>query len=393
MIDLEKYDYDLPEELIRKEGVEPRDSSRLLAYETTTDTVTHTRFSELAKFLPEQSLMVLNATKVVPARLWLRKPTESARNASRSGREVGGGKIEVFVLVNEMASVIPDSIGDPGCIETEHENAIEPGSRIKCGMTNFEIPILVDRKCEVGWKLSFPNDDYFEVIRQEENKFFARLQSKKSLGELLEQYGETPIPHYLESELKNEQALRKRYQTIFAHAGASVAAPTASLHFTQNVFDSLDVKNITRIEVNLNVGLGTFAPLRAENFISGKLHREYISVSGETANMMNNAKQSGCGIVAVGTTALRTIESVAQRGNGEMIAYTGETDIFIYPPYRFQMADSLVTNFHLPKSSLMLLVEAFLQHKKAKRGVIELYHEAIQEGYAFYSFGDSMLII
>ncbi|MEI8103387.1 MAG: tRNA preQ1(34) S-adenosylmethionine ribosyltransferase-isomerase QueA [Candidatus Moraniibacteriota bacterium] len=401
MIDLEEYDYELPEALIRKVGVEPRDSSRLFVYDMATDTITHTRFSELAKYLPEQSVMVLNATKVVPARLWLRKPT--------------GGKIEVFVLANEMNSPLSWAEEREGV--RLNTDAIKPGSRIKCGMTNSEIPILVDRKCEVGWQLTFPNGDYLEVTRQEENKFFAKLHSfstqphpspllrkgegEQALMKLLDQYGETPIPHYLEDKQEiagqakdeREQQLRKRYQTIFARSGASVAAPTASLHFTQEVFNSLDAKQIERVEVTLNVGLGTFAPLREENFTTGKLHTEYIEVSKTTANIINEAKQSKQNIVAVGTTALRTIESVAQRGDGKMVAYEGKTDIFIYPPYQFQIADSLVTNFHLPKSSLMLLVDAFLQHKHAKRNIQALYQEAIREGYAFYSFGDSMLIL
>lgn len=356
MIDLEKYDYNLPEELIRRVGVEPRDSSRLFVYDTATDVIIHSHFFDLAKFLPEQSVLVLNATTVVPARLWLRKPT--------------GGKIEVFVLANELVA-------------------------------QQEIPILVDRRCEVGWQLAFPNGDCFEIVRQEENKFFARLHSKKSLEELLDQYGETPIPHYLEqkeeiaeqAQDERERVLRKRYQTIFARTGASVAAPTASLHFTERVFDTLDAKQIERLEVILNVGQGTFSPLSEKNFVTGKLHTEYIEVSEGVAQSINTAKQLGQNIVAVGTTALRTLESVAQKGNGKIIAYSGETDIFIYPPYQFQITDSLVTNFHLPKSSLMLLVEAFLKHKKAKRSIIELYQEAIQEGYAFYSFGDSMLIL
>ena len=345
--DLEKYDYVLPPELIRKEGVEPRDSARLFVYDTRTDELRHGFFYELAAYLPEKSLMVLNETRVVPARLWLRKET--------------GGRIEVFVLANEW--------GGKG-----------------------EIPLLVDRKCAPGMRLSFADGSFFEIVRQEENRFFARLESGKSLDTLLDTYGETPIPHYLEgAEKGNEQELRQRYQTVFAKTGASVAAPTASLHFTDRVFDSIDRKDIDIVKVTLDVGQGTFAPLREENFRTKTLHRERIDVSLETARRLDAAKRDGRPIAAVGTTALRTLESVS--GIDGFRAYSGPTDIFIFPPHVFRSADILVTNFHLPKTSLMLLVDAFLEYKGSKRRILDLYEEAIRERYAFYSFGDSMLIL
>ena len=350
MIDIEQYVYDLPETLIRKQGVEPRDSARLLVYDTATDIVTHAVFSDLADFLPSESLLLLNDTRVVPARLHLTKET--------------GGRIEVFVLANEI---------DP--------HAGEEGV----------IPVLVDRKCLPGWKLFFPNGEYFEVVRQEENKFFVLLRGQEPLGTLLDRYGEAPIPPYLEESDRDERVLRERYQTVFAETGASVAAPTASLHFTDRVFSSLDTRRITRAQVTLDVGLGTFAPLRAEQIISKTLHRERIRVTERTAEAINDAKSRGNRVIPVGTTALRTVETIGRSGQAE--AYTGETDIFIYPPYRFRIADGLVTNFHLPKSSLMLLVDAFLEDKGARRRILDLYRIAVDEGYAFYSFGDSMLIL
>ena len=200
------------------------------------------------------------------------------------------------------------------------------------------------------------------------------------------------MPHYLEGDGKFEESeLRKRYQTVFAKAGASVAAPTASLHFTERVFGSLDRKGIDIAKVTLDVGLGTFAPLREENFLTKKLHRERIDVSLRTADELNEAKRKGRPIIAVGTTALRTLETVV--GNGEFRTYSGPTDIFIFPPHEFRSADALLTNFHLPETSLMLLVDAFLGWKGARRRIMPLYEEAIRERYAFYSFGDSMLII
>lgn len=355
MVDLERYDYVLPPYLIRKQGVEPRDSARLFVYDTRTDTVMFDTFAHLAGYLPEQSLMVLNNTKVLPVRLWLKKET--------------GGKIEVFVLVNQ--------------IKDEHR-----------------IPVLVDRKVSIGQKLLFPNGDYFEVVSQEENIFFVKLVSRipsesrtilDSLFVLLETSGETPLPHYLEGAETPEEVLRKRYQTIFAKEGASVAAPTASLHFTEQVFQSLKEKHIEAVTLTLNVGQGTFAPLREEHFVSGKLHAEYMNVSQEAAQRINKAKEEGKGIISVGTTTTRTLEYLMKRGG--IKAYSGKTDMFIYPPYEFQMIDYLITNFHLPKTSLMLLVDAFLQHKKAKKGIMELYALAIQNDFAFYSFGDSMLIV
>lgn len=352
--DMEGYTYELPAELIRKKGVEPRDNARLFVYDTKTDSVHHDFFYNLSTYLPAKSLMVLNETRVVPARLWLKKET--------------GGKIEVFVLANEW--------GGSG-----------------------EIPLLVDRKCAVGQKLIFPNGDFFEIVRQNENRFFAMLRQTdpvmeplSGLYEMLDTYGETPVPHYLERDIqKNEAELRNRYQTVFAKTGASVAAPTAALHFTDRVFVSLDAKEIELAKVTLDVGQGTFAPLRPEHFDKKRLHRERIEVSGDVVKRLNRAQAEGNSIIAVGTTALRTLESVAESDGFH--EFSGSTDIFIFPPYEFQSADILVTNFHLPRTSLMLLVDAFLWHKHAERRILPLYEEAIRERYAFYSFGDSMLIL
>ncbi|NTW15100.1 MAG: tRNA preQ1(34) S-adenosylmethionine ribosyltransferase-isomerase QueA [Candidatus Moranbacteria bacterium] len=351
--DLESYDYKLPEELIRKRGVEPRDSARLFVYDTAENLVVHDTFANLSDHLPKGSLLVLNETRVVPARLVLRKET--------------GGKIEVFVLANEIRN------GED------------------------TVPVLVDRKCVPGMRLSFPDGSYFEVVSQRENRFFVRPVSEMALGELLDRYGSTPIPHYLENgnEADEEMALRSRYQTVFANAGASVAAPTASLHFTEKVFDRLREKGAGAVRIGLDVGLGTFSPLRWEHFETGRLHREHVTVSAEAATRLSEAKRKGNAIVAVGTTALRTLETVVQTdesGVARFAAYEGETDIFIRPPHVFLSADMLITNFHLPKSSLMLLVEAFLRDKGADRSLVSLYEEAIRESYSFYSFGDSMLI-
>ncbi|MCW1888326.1 MAG: tRNA preQ1(34) S-adenosylmethionine ribosyltransferase-isomerase QueA [Candidatus Moranbacteria bacterium] len=352
--DVEKYHYELPQELIRTEGVEPRDSARLFVYDTKTDTVTLDVFKNLAKYLPEESLLVLNNTRVLPARLWLQKET--------------GGKIEVFVLLNQI---------------------IEAGPQ-------YKIPVLVDRKVVIGQKLLFPGGETLEVVDQDENIFYITLPGGKAeLYVLLEKYGETPVPHYLEDITLNEETLRERYQTIFAkdtiNERASVAAPTASLHFTERVFESLVKKNITQTSLTLDVGLGTFAPLSEQAFDTGRLHKEYVEVTEEVATRLNQTKEHRQKVIAVGTTVTRTLEAISKSGRAE--AYQGPVDIFLYPPHQFQMVDILVTNFHLPKTSLMLLVDAFLQDKGSKRGVVSLYEEAIREKFSFYSFGDSMLIL
>lgn len=345
--DLDTYDYILPTELIRKVPLEPRDSARLFVYDTKTDVVTFDTFRNIAQYLPADSLMVLNDTVVWPARLWLKKTT--------------GGKIEVLVLVNEWD---------------------EKGL----------IPALVDRKVTVGDTLSLPDGSKFVAERQEEQKFFFRLESHRPLKDLLQEFGTTPVPHYLEGEEKQaESKLRERYQTVFAGAGASVAAPTASLHFTENVFENLQERKIDTARITLNVGIGTFAPLREENFQTGKLHTEYVSIPETTQRKLAEAKSKQQPIISVGTTTTRTLEAWAQTKKDTTDLQT--VDLFIYPPYQFQIVDILITNFHLPKTSLMLLVDAFLQDKGAKRGVTVLYEEAIKAGFAFYSFGDSMLIL
>lgn len=345
--DLEHYQYELPKELIRQKPVEPRDSARLFVYDTVSDTLRFDVFRNLSKYLPPKSLLVLNNTKVIPARLWLCKET--------------GGKIEVLVLANEM----------------------EEGANI---------PIIVDRKVIPGQKLFFPNGAFLEVIGQSANIFETKLTSKESIWELLDAFGTTPVPHYLEGEnTPKESALRTRYQTVFAHAGASIAAPTASLHFTEHVFATLREKDIERQEITLNVGLGTFAPLTEEHFETRSLHTERVVISRETVTAFNRARAEERSIIAVGTTVTRTLEGFAIMGKPP--EYCGSIQTFLYPPYVFEMVDILLTNFHLPKTSLLLLVDAFLLSKGANRRIQELYAIAIREGFSFYSFGDSMLIL
>jgi S-adenosylmethionine:tRNA ribosyltransferase-isomerase len=346
---LDQYDYHLPPELIATEPASPRDSSRLFVYETKTNTITIDTFRNLAEYIPAHSCMVFNDTKVVPARLHLAKPT--------------GGKIEVFLLLNEL----------------------RPGETVIRG--------IVDRRAEVGWHLSFPGGETLEVIEQEEQFFFFRPSvSMERLWALIDTHGETPVPKYIKGSSLSEDRLREKYQSIFAKHPASVAAPTASLHFTEHVLGHLKRKGCTEAKVTLHVGPGTFAPVEESSFATKKLHVEYGAIDNAAAERINAAKKKGEAIVTVGTTATRVVEAFSVKDDG-VSPQEGPIDIFIFPPYTFKVPDILLTNFHLPKSSLMLLVDAFLKHKNAKKGILELYQRAAKEKFRFYSFGDAMLIL
>ncbi|MBI3255522.1 MAG: tRNA preQ1(34) S-adenosylmethionine ribosyltransferase-isomerase QueA [Candidatus Andersenbacteria bacterium] len=342
------FDYTLPPELIAHEPARERDSSRLFIYDTASDTVSFDTFGHLAHYLPQNSFLVINDTKVVPAHIEVRKET--------------GGKVELLLLLNEWR---------PGDVT------------VRC---------LSDRKITIGQVLTGSQGLTFTVKGQQENVFeIAPNMPVADLLLLLEVIGTTPVPRYLQPIPLNEQAARKRYQSIFAQKPASVAAPTASLHFTPAVFKSLDQQHIPQATVTLHVGLGTFAPVTSQQFADKKLHREFVAISPEEAMSINGWKAGGKKLVAVGTTATRVLESRSE--NGQVTAGEGFTDIFIIPGYSFQAVDGLITNFHLPNSSLMMLVQALLEHKKAKRGLKELYKIAIQEKFRFYSFGDAMLIL
>lgn len=343
MIDLREYDYLLPEANLGLTPASPRDSSSLFVFNTSTGDIFFDRFFNLDKYLPDNSFMVLNNTKVMPARVTLKKES--------------GGKVVVLFLVNEIKGDI--------------------------------VPAIVDRKVTVGGKLYFDSENFVEVIGQKENIFeLKHYFSREKLFSLLEKYGTMPIPPYLKKSPLRRDELIEKYQTIFAKEKGSSAAPTASLHFTDRVFDKLKTKGIEKYFVTLHVGLGTFAPLSDKNMEEKKLHMEYYEVESSVIDSITKSKSEGKKLISVGTTVTRTLESVAKTKQ-----LKGETDLFIYPPYDFKMVDIMITNFHLPKSSLMMLVEAFLQHKGAKKRLVELYNIAIAKRFRFYSFGDAMLII
>lgn len=345
MIDKKEYAYDLPEELIAREPAVPRDASRLLVYDTQRDTVTFGHFDEIHRFLPPDTFLVLNETKVLPSRIVLRKIT--------------GGRVKALFLVNERA-------------EKEHT-----------------IRLFIDRKVGVGDKLFFNDTESVTVTGQDEHLFTAAIPfSRSRLYELLKEQGTMPIPLYIKNTPLNERELRDKYQTVFARRDGSSAAPTASLHFTDEVFAALRERSIETFFVTLHVGMGTFAPVTEKELTEKKLHKEWYEIPEATLRKVRNYKDEGRSLTAAGTTVVRTLESYAATGNN-----VGETDLFIYPPFTFRMIDHLITNFHLPESSLMMLVEAFLQFKGAKRRLIDLYRIATGERFRFYSFGDAMLIL
>jgi S-adenosylmethionine:tRNA ribosyltransferase-isomerase len=344
MIDLNQFDYYLPKNQIAQEPASPRDHSRIFVYDTKKDTITFDYFYHLDRYLPSDSFLVLNNTKVLPARVEMKKAT--------------GGKIIVLFLVNE--------IKEEGLVLA-----------------------LVDRKVTVGEKLFFQNDYWVEVEKQKENIFTLRYHfAKEKLFDLLNRFGTMPVPLYLKNTPLARDQLLKKYQTVFAKKEGSAAAPTASLHFTNRVFNKLKQKGIKKYFVTLHVGLGTFAPITEENLTKKTLHQEYYEIAKSTWQTIETERKMGKKLLAVGTTVVRTLESAAKTKK-----LFGQTDLFIFPPYRFLMIDGLITNFHLPKSSLMLLVEAFLQFKGAKKSLVELYNIAVKNNFRFYSFGDAMVII
>ncbi len=344
------YDYFLPKENIALKPAVPRDSSKLFVYNTSVDEISFDKFFHLDRHLPEKSFLVLNNTKVVPARVKMSKQT--------------GGKVTVLFLVNEI---------------------------IKKDM----IKVIVDKKIKVGDLLFFDKKYFFRVDKQNKNIFSLQFNfSREKLFNLLQKYGKMPLPLYLKKTSLKENQLFKKYQTIFAEKEGSAAAPTASLHFTERVFNQLVKKGIKKYFITLHIGLGTFAPLTDKNLKAKKLHEEYYEISQETFRFINMAKRNGGKLVAVGTTVTRALEALAQSMmSGQKLKLFGKTDLFILPPFNFQMVDILITNFHLPRSSLMMLVEAFLRFKGAKKKLTDLYKIAIDNNFRFYSFGDAMLIL
>jgi len=342
---LSDFDYNLPEELIAQTPSQKREMSRMMVLDRTSQSIEHKHFADIVDFLDENDFLVLNNTKVIPARLYAKKDT--------------GALIEIF-LVREVEPKIWLTL-------------IKPSKRVKSGM-----------------KLQISEDLEVEILEKDDDKWFVRLHYEGNLYEILDRVGNIPLPPYIERQLTSEQykALDfERYQTVYAQKPGAVAAPTAGLHFTQDILKKLEDKGVKHCFVTLNVGLGTFKPVKCENILKHKMDSELFEISEESAKAINEAKAKGKNIVAVGTTTVRTLETTMAKF-GEIKAVKSSSELFIYPSFEFKIVDKLITNFHLPKSTLLMLVSAF----SSREFILRAYETAIKEKYRFYSYGDCMLI-
>lgn len=334
--------YDLPEELIAQDPLEDRTASKLLVLDRKTGAVKHKIFSDVIDYLTEGDCLVINNTRVIPARLIGEK-------------EGTGGKVEVLLL-KRRANDVWETLVKPG-------KKLKPGAKITFGDGRLRAEVL-------------------EVV--EEGNRLVKFYYEGIFEEILDSLGEMPLPPYITHKLEDKEM----YQTVYAKFDGSAAAPTAGLHFTKELLNKIEEKGIKIASITLHVGLGTFRPVKVDDVNNHHMHTEWYEVNAEAAEIINETKRNGGRVICVGTTSCRTIESVADE-NGYMKAKTGETDIFIYPGYKFKVMDGLITNFHLPESTLVMLVSAFA----GKENVLSAYETAVKEKYRFFSFGDAMILI
>lgn len=339
---LEDFDFELPDDRIAQHPVEPRDSSRLMVVDRSTREIGHHVFRELPELLQAGDVLVVNNTKVIPARLIGEKEDTLAR-------------IECLLLTRREKDV--------------WETLIKPGKRLKVGQT-------------VVFGDGLLRGELIEILP--DGNRLIKFAYKGLFEAVLDQLGNMPLPPYITEQLEDKE----RYQTIYAKESGSAAAPTAGLHFTPELLERLKKKGVEIVEILLHVGLGTFRPVKVNDIEEHTMHSEYYRVSQEAADKINRAKSEGRRVFAVGTTASRTLESVAKE-NGWIEGKEGWTDIYIYPGYTFKVIDGLITNFHFPKSTLVMLVSALA----GRDLILKAYNIAIQENYRFYSFGDAMLIL
>lgn len=369
---LKEYDYSYVPEMIAQKPASPRDSAKLLAYERKTGKVNFDTFANIGKYLPKGAVLVLNDTKVFPARLHVKKKT--------------GGRVEVFYI---------------GL--TTHPRPTSPSKEEE---GNNAILALTNHFLEVGEKVFLTNPAssrlrragiWFECLGKEDKIYTLRPSFPVSdIQKIFQRYGETPIPPYIKNSPLSETELREKYQTVFARKRGSVAAPTASLHFTNRLLAKLKKQGIEIEFVTLHVNLGTFAPLTEEAIRTGKLHKEWYEVPEKTAKALLKAKKEGRPVIAVGTTAVRTLEQWAADSytgrscvkHKTALCKQGETQLFIRPGYEFKFVDGMVTNFHVPRSSLLMLVASFVGRER----LLELYAEAMTKDFRLFSFGDGMLL-
>ena len=341
-MNVKDYDYDLPEELIAQDPLEDRSSSRLMVLDRQTGDVEHRHFTDILEYLHPGDCLVINNTKVIPARLFGVKEDTQA-------------KIEVLLL-KRKENDIWETLVKPG-------KKAKPGTKLVFGdgLLTAEVVDVVE---EGNRLIQFHYDGIFE--------------------EILDQLGQMPLPPYITHQLKD----KNRYQTVYAKYDGSAAAPTAGLHFTKELLQKVKDMGVDIAEVTLHVGLGTFRPVKVDNVLDHHMHSEFYMVSQEAADKINRAKESGHRVIAVGTTSTRTLEAAADE-NGRLHETSGWTEIFIYPGYQFKVIDALITNFHLPQSTLVMLVSALA----GREHVLHAYEIAVKERYRFFSFGDSMMIL
>lgn len=329
--------YDLPDTLIAQTPACPRDSAKMLVYNRAEDKTEHKIFRDILDYLTPNDVLVVNNTRVIPARLF--------------GSKVTGAKIEVLLLK-------------------------------RLNLTDYEVLMRPAKKAPVGTKLIFSENLSCDVIENQEEIGGRIIRFNFESGTLEEQIdaiGEIPLPPYIHEKLEDDE----EYQTVYSKIKGSSAAPTAGLHFTNELLQKIKDKGVIIEEVNLQVGLGTFRPVTEENALNHKMHSEKIVIEKDVANRLNKAKKEGKRIIAVGTTSVRTLEAAAIKNN-EISQVDNETNLFIYPGYKFKFVDAMITNFHLPESTLMMLVSAFAGKEKT----LELYREAVRRKYRFFSFGD-----
>ncbi|MBR2875668.1 MAG: tRNA preQ1(34) S-adenosylmethionine ribosyltransferase-isomerase QueA [Clostridia bacterium] len=336
--------YDLPEELIAQHPLEPRDSSRMMVLSKENDNICHKHFYDICDYLNEGDTLILNNTRVLPARIY--------------GVKEGTGALVEFLLLNQIENDVWEALAGPG-------KRAKPGTSF-----NFGEGIL---KCEVT-----------EVLENGNRIIKFSYDKADNFYNILDKVGQMPLPHYITEELEDKE----RYQTVYSKELGSAAAPTAGLHFTNDILAKLKEKGVNIGYVTLHVGLGTFRPVKAEKIEDHKMHSEHYHLPEETAKLILNTKKSGGRVIAVGTTSCRTLESAATFC-GEIREDDRNTDIFIYPGYKFKCIDGLITNFHLPESTLIMLVSAFYGYNKT----MNAYKTAVEENYRFFSFGDCMLIL
>ena len=348
MHSIDDYDYELPEALIAQTPAEKRDQARLLHVNRKTGAVSHLPFDEIAGLLGPAALLVVNNTKVIPARLY--------------GQKTTGGKVEILIV-----------------------NYPEAAARQANGRFACECLIRASKAPKPGTKLEFGPELSAIVKAYQDNKFLVEFTADTAFEEILERQGEVPLPPYIRRP--GTESDRQTYQTVYAERKGAVAAPTAGFHFTEGLLDRIRQNGIEIAPITLHVSYGTFMPVRARDIRNHQMHSETYHIPEDTADAVNRAKAEGRRIVAVGTTSVRTLEYAADAA-GRLQPHTGSCNLFIYPGYRFKAVEAMITNFHLPRSTLLMLVSAFA----GREHILAAYQEAIAREYRFYSYGDAMLI-